>query len=106
MDTTTDEPIDGYDPIPIGAVIQLTNLPAGLSIRANINVASESLQFGLNENPDFSRENVEPYALFGDSSGDFAPGTLNPGTYEISATSYSQDNVSGQEVELGASTLH
>lgn len=40
-------------------------------------------------------ENVAPWALFGDSNGDFAGRSLIPGNYTITATPYSADNAAG-----------
>ncbi len=37
IDTSTNEPVPGYDPIPDGIKINLAHLPANISLRANVN---------------------------------------------------------------------
>lgn len=43
-------------------------------------------------------ENVEPYALFGDSKGDFAGKTLKVGDYTLKATAFTQSNGQGSAI--------
>ena len=56
----------------------------------NNNVAA--VTFGLNDEPNFRRESVAPYAMCGDSSGSYAECELATGTYTVTATAVSEDN--------------
>jgi hypothetical protein len=99
IDATSDQPVTGFDPIPSGATIDTTLLGnANFNIRANTTAGSGigSVVFVLsgattrNQN-----ENVAPYALFGDSSGNFNNGTFNNGLHTLRATPWSGTNGSG-----------
>ncbi len=77
----------------------------GLNIRANTNPAivgsvAMSLSGPVNS---IRTENVAPYALFGDNSGDYVGNPLPSGNYTISATAYGGVNKSG--AALGTLTL-
>lgn len=64
---------------------------------------AESMFFDLNDGMVTQTENVEPYALFGDRSGDFNGGSIPTGANEITLEVYSQNNLGGellQEVTL------
>ncbi len=65
----------GFDPIPDGAVINVTQLPSrNLSIRANTSPdVVGSVAFNLDSSYTHV-ENVVPYALFGDFQVDYHPG--------------------------------
>ncbi|RNC90255.1 MAG: PKD domain-containing protein [Allomuricauda sp.] len=81
-----------------GLEIDIASLPSvNLNIRADANpaiVGSVFLQ--LSGQVESTRtENVAPYALFGDVSGDYLPGNLPVGTYTMTATPYSGANLSG-----------
>ncbi|MEM1279372.1 MAG: hypothetical protein AAGG53_04965, partial [Cyanobacteria bacterium P01_H01_bin.152] len=55
----------------------------------------ESIVLSLND--DQSRtENIEPYSLFGHSSGNFTGGSLPTGVNTMELALYSQDNANGQ----------
>ncbi len=44
---------------------------------------------------DNAPDDEAPFALFGDDQGDLAPGDLTDGTYELTVTPYSEDNLQG-----------
>jgi PKD repeat protein len=75
------------------------NITQGLSmnIRANTNPAFVGSVFLSISGPINSsrNENVAPYALFGDSSGDYHGNVFPPGLYTVSATPYSGSSRSG-----------
>jgi hypothetical protein len=58
-------------------------------------VESVTFRFG-----DYNRtESVVPYALYGDTDGDFFAGTeLSPGTYQLDTSYFDQDNGNGSQV--------
>lgn len=59
-----------------------------------------SLKFELNGSQ-IQLENYAPFSVRGDVSGVMSPWTLNPGTYTLKVTAYSQPNAGGQ---VGSST--
>lgn len=64
-----------------------------INVRANANAATGSVLFELDFNP-YRTENVAPYALAGDDSGDYHPFVPGPRStyYRVVATPYSEDN--------------
>lgn len=82
--------LDDYHSLPLPV------LPDALSIEAEGNGHTESVVLEI-DGIETSSENVTPYALGGDSGGDFFPvaALQNPGWIDISAQPYSADNASG-----------
>ena len=56
----------------------------------------ESIFFDLNDGAVTQTENVEPYALFGDRSGDFNGGSIPLGDNEIALEVYGENKLQGQ----------
>ena len=86
------QPADpGYDPLPSGATLDLAKLPTrNLNIRANTNPATVgSVRFALDGNSSYRTETAPPYALAGDTSGDYSPWTPSVGSHSVTATPYS-----------------
>ncbi|MEL6654156.1 MAG: DUF5060 domain-containing protein, partial [Bacteroidota bacterium] len=54
-----------------------------------------SVRFGWNGQANYQTENVAPYALFGDTGGNFTGEAFSTGNYTITATAYSGANASG-----------
>ncbi|MEM6498095.1 MAG: hypothetical protein AAF709_15410, partial [Pseudomonadota bacterium] len=73
-----------------------------LSIQAVPSGNVGSIVFSLNGEP-VQTENIQPYALFGDKSGDFNGDTLPAGSHILSATLFSGKNGSGDN--LGTSEI-
>lgn len=96
IDADTDTPIAGFDPIANGATIDIAALPsANINIEALTDPATVgSVVFNLNGG-DEQTENVAPYALAGDSSGDFNNWNYSLTSYTLTATPYSGSNGSG-----------
>lgn len=109
IDTDADQPVTGYDPIAEGAHIDLSMLSTyNLSIRANVSDSVESVSFDLNSGLEQRIENVEPYSLFGDVGGDYAPKSLREGAYVLLATPYTEDGgqgAKGQSLTLNFSLV-
>lgn len=80
-----------------GATIDLQTLStANLNVRATTDEAVGSVGFNLSgPSPWTQTENVGPYALFGDNSGDYLPGSFLPGQYNLTVTPFSGSNQSG-----------
>ncbi len=99
IDAETDQPIPGFNPIPQNAVLNIRQLPRLMNVRANTLGDVESVAFGFAGKDVFRVENVPPYALFGDSEGDYAAGKFRRGTQTIMATPYSRDKARGEAGE-------
>ena len=97
IDTDTGRRIPGYDPIEEGAVLDLSQLPPNLNIRADVLDRVESVQFDLNGESN-RLENVSPYTLFGDLLGDYHAGTplLGKQHNTLTATAYTEDRAEGE----------
>jgi len=76
--------------------LNLAFVPASLSIEAQADDDTQSVRFTVGGVPG-SLENLEPYALGGDSVGDFVPvpALREPGWITITATPYMADGESG-----------
>ena len=82
-------------PLLHGDWLDLSALPSEISIRAMIGASPGSVVFEFDGNDSFQTENIAPYALGGDSSGDYQPVTLSVGEHSISATPYASSNGGG-----------
>jgi hypothetical protein len=97
INADTDLPIAAHDPLMNGATIDLSVIgTSNLNIRANTTPnPTGSVRFGLNGNTNYQTENAAPYALEGDSSGDYNAWTPSVGNYTVTATAYSAANAGG-----------
>lgn len=84
-------------PLVSGQTINLAGLPTRrLNVRANTSPATVgSVRFGYDGNGRYRTENSPPYALAGDSSGDYKPWTPSVGSHSLSATPYTQSSAGG-----------
>ncbi len=74
----------------------LSQLPASLSIRANPGASGVgSVRFGLNGNTNIQTESVAPYAISGDSNGDYNAWSAPLGSNVLTATPYSNGGGNG-----------
>lgn len=87
VNADTDEDIG---PINHGDIIDYAAIGTrNLSVRADTSPAGVgSVVFGLDGEPSYALESVAPYALAGDTSGDYQPWTLAPGAHTLTATPY------------------
>jgi N-acetylneuraminic acid mutarotase len=90
IDADRDQPVPGFDPLPNGATLNLATLPTrNLNIRANTSPATVgSVRFGYDGNASFRTETAAPYALAGDSNGNYAAWTPSLGSHTVTATPY------------------
>ncbi|MEO0562532.1 MAG: hypothetical protein AAF125_10480 [Chloroflexota bacterium] len=85
-------------PLTDGMTVDLVALGVSeVSIRANANAITESVQFDFDDETAFRTENIVPYMLFGDQSeGAVINGrTLTTGSYTVTATPYSENSAEG-----------
>jgi hypothetical protein len=97
INADTDQPITAFDPLNDGATLNLATLPTtNLNVRANTYPSTVgSVQFGYDGNPNYRVESVVPYALEGDSGGDYAAWTPSIGSHALTGTPYSGSGASG-----------
>ena len=82
-------------PLRHGDILVLDNLPPNLSIRAISNGAPGSVRFDYDATINIRTENVAPYAIGGDTAGDYLPFALTGGTHRLSATPYALADADG-----------
>ncbi len=97
IDADTDQPVPGYEQLSDGAIIDSASLPtAHLNVRANTSPATVgSVRFGFDGNANARTETGAPYALFGDTAGDYAPGVLSKGVHTLTGTPYTRGSAGG-----------
>lgn len=80
-----------------GQVLNLATLPTvNLSVRANTSPSTVgSVRFAYDGNANFQTENVAPYALRGDSNGDYGSWTPTLGTHTLTANPFSAAKAGG-----------
>ena len=96
IDTRTDQPIPGFDPIPQNATINLNQLPLYLNIKVNTTGDVGSIKFDFKDRDRYHIENLAPFSLFGDVNGDFNDGRLREGTHTVTATPYPKNKARGE----------
>jgi len=96
VDAQANTAIAEFDPLVDGATLNLEELPSSLSIVATAAQGVDSVEFEADGA--FVRvESVAPYALAGDSGGNYAAWDgMTPGVHSIVATGFSQDSAQGQ----------
>ncbi len=95
INADTDLPMAGFDPLSSGASIDLGALPTrNLNIRANASGAA-SVRFGYDANPNVRVENSAPFALAGDTSGNYYAWTPASGSHSLTATPFTASNAGG-----------
>ena len=104
INADTDEPIEEFDPLIDGALIDLATLPTrNINIRANTQPETVgSVSFGPSRETVTRIEDTAPYSLAGDDEGDYLPWDTLPGRYALEAVAYSEQGAQG---EAGGSVL-
>ncbi len=97
INADTNQPIPGYDPLPSGTTLDLATLPTrNLNIRANTSPATVgSVRFALDGNSAYATDSATPYALAGDSSGNYTAWTPSVGSHSVTATPYTGAGATG-----------
>lgn len=89
INADSDTVIPGFDNFANGAVLDLRTLPTrNLNVRANVAGTVKSVSFDYDGKLNYRTEGGAPYALFGDSTGNYAAGTFAVGQHNIGATAY------------------
>lgn len=89
INTDTNQPVPGFDPIPPGARINRAALGvANINLRANTNgVPVGGVSFTVN-GAKYTTEVVAPYAVAGDTDGAYKRWITAPGAYTVVATPF------------------
>lgn len=97
INAVTDQPVAGYGPIPAGATLNLATLPTTqLNVRANVNGTVGSVRFVWSgAEAGAQNESTAPYAMKGDSSGNYNAWTPAVGNYTLTATPYTGSGATG-----------
>lgn len=97
VDADSDTDVPAHTPLVNGADIDLAAIgTSNLSIRADTSPAEVgSLRFSLDAEANFNTESNPPYALSGDSGGDYDAWVATPGEHIVSATAYTEDDGGG-----------
>ena len=95
INADTDQPIQ--DPFNSGAVINLGTLPTrNLNVRANTSPSTVgSVRFAYDGNSNYRVESSAPYALEGDTTGDYNPWTPTVGSHSLGATPFTLSSAGG-----------
>ncbi len=85
IDADADAPIAAFDPLIDGTELDLATLPTtNLSVRANVDGTPSQVNFELSGAMSHTHgEGTAPYAMYGDSSGDYDPWTPVVGAYSL-----------------------
>jgi len=96
MNADSDLPVPGFDPLNSGATIALASLASPrLNLRANVTgVGSVKFTWNGPENGT-ATENVAPYAMKGDSGGNYNAWIPTLGTYTVTITTHSASGAGG-----------
>jgi hypothetical protein len=100
IDADLDQPL--LDPMSNGAVVNLGTLPTrNLNVRANVNAATiTSVRFGFDGNPNYRTESTAPYALAGDTAGNYNAWTPPVGPHSVSATPFGSTGAAGTTLTI------
>lgn len=103
IDADSDQPITGFNPLSNGAVINLAALSSPrINVRANVTAGSVRFTWSGAESGT-QVESVVPFALKGDSGGNYNPWTPAVGTYTWRAEAFSASGASG--ISLGVVSI-
>jgi N-acetylneuraminic acid mutarotase len=97
INADSDQPVPGYEVINNGAVINSGSLPTThLNVRANTTPGVVgSVRFGLDGKSNAHVESTAPYALFGDSGGNYNAGMFSTGQHTLSGTPFTGSGAKG-----------
>jgi hypothetical protein len=83
-------------PLVNGGTVDYSNIGThNLSVRANVSGSPGSVRFGYDGATNYQTENVAPYAIKGDTAGNYNPWTPTVGTHTLTATPYTSSGAAG-----------
>jgi hypothetical protein len=89
-------------PLTDGQVIDFAALPTrNLNVRADVGSGVALVVFGLDADDAFRTEKGAPYALAGDSGGDYRAWTPSLGSHTLAATAYDANGQPGATLRVG-----
>ena len=95
IDADKNQPVPGYLDLADGETLDLSKLPAHLSIRANAPAGFKgSIEMKVGGKA-VRTENFAPYALYGDDGGNFHAGAIPTGSLRLEGIAYAQTNKGG-----------
>jgi len=98
INAETDRPIRGFEKLTGEVTLDLAKLPTRkLSLAANVFGNTGSVRFSLDGETNFRTESSAPYALAGDTNGDYNPWTPTPGAHTIVATPFAGAGARGKQ---------
>jgi len=96
IDADSDQPVVGFDPLADGATVNLAVLPTkSLNVRANVSAGTGSVVFDLDGASGYRTESSAPFALEGDTNGDYNAWAPALGPHTLTATPYATSGGSG-----------
>lgn len=102
INAETDQPIS-----PLGNTVNFALIGTRkLNVRADTLAGTMSVRFGLDANGNYRTENSAPYALAGDSAGNYSAWTPSVGTHTVTATPFSGTSASGTAGSTHAVTFN
>jgi hypothetical protein len=81
-----------------GDVLNLSDLPAQLNIRAHTPGKVGSMRFDLNDRI-IRTDNTMPYSMFGDMDGNYQAMNLQEGKYDLKAVAFTEANIMGRSCD-------
>ena len=92
INAETDQPIGE---LRSGATLDLAKVGGNLNVRADVAGQVGSVRFALDGKNNFRTESTVPFALAGDSKGNYNSWTPSPGKHKIVATPFAQPQAKG-----------
>ncbi len=99
INAATGQPYPGYENIPNGAVITLSNLGAApkISVRANVSGSGAASMRWLSDAAPLSLDNTTPFAIAPSSGSTYPEWLYAKQTYRLTAVPFSGANASGTQ---------
>ncbi|VGO22463.1 hypothetical protein SCARR_04546 [Pontiella sulfatireligans] len=97
INSDTDLPMVGYETLTEGMTLDLATLPSvNMNVRANTSPTTVgSVRFTLDAATNYRTESTAPYAMAGDTSGDYWNWTPLVGSHTVTATPYTDAGAGG-----------
>jgi hypothetical protein len=99
INTQANRPLAGFEKVTGEVTLDLGKLRVpGINVVANLSGGSAgSVRFALNGDSNYRTENTAPYAIEGDTGGQYGAWKPGPGTYTIVAKPFARRNAAGPQ---------